>query len=254
MILNFTEQGSGSPIILMHGMFGSLSNLGNLARSLNKSHRVISVDLRNHGDSPHDLVFDLSTMASDIVELMDFLSLPSANLVGHSLGGKVGMQVALNFPNRVKNLVVADISPVAYKPKNDAALDGLIALSNAKIDSRKHAEKILSHYVSDNLTRAFLLKNLQLRDDNLYELKINMKAVSENYLTNLVAAPFGNAFSGPCLFLKGEKSAYIQTKHRPMIEAFFPESQIVTLPGVGHWLHAESPKMFNKLITDFLIN
>ena len=128
MKLNYQEQGNGYPVILIHGMFGSLSNLGNLARCLSNQFRVISVDLRNHGDSPHDSVFDMATMAEDILYLMDILSLPTAFIVGHSLGGKVGMQLALSHSDRVNKLVVADISPVTYQPRNDQALNGLIAL------------------------------------------------------------------------------------------------------------------------------
>ena len=129
MKLNYTDQGSGSAVILMHGMFGSLSNLGNLAKVLAQSHRVLSVDLRNHGDSPHEAEMDLNLMAADIVELMHDLNLPSAILIGHSLGGKIAMQVALNSPQLVSQLVVADISPVNYPQTNNApVLDALSAL------------------------------------------------------------------------------------------------------------------------------
>ena len=250
MKLNYQEQGNGYPVILIHGMFGSLSNLGNLARCLSNQFRVISVDLRNHGDSPHDSVFDMATMAEDILYLMDILSLPTAFIVGHSLGGKVGMQLALSHSDRVIKLVVADISPVTYQPRNDPALNGLIALSEASIQNRNQAEELLADFISDSQTRAFLLKNLK-RNDDRFVLKLNMNAVIENYGTALVAAPSGDRFDNPCLFIKGETSAYIQEKHRPIIKDMFPNSQVNVISGAGHWLHAEKPKLFNNQVMEF---
>ena len=250
MKLNYQEQGNGYPVILIHGMFGSLSNLGNLARCLSNQFRVISVDLRNHGDSPHDSVFDMATMAEDILYLMDILSLPTAFIVGHSLGGKVGMQLALSHSDKVTKLVVADISPVTYQPRNDPALNGLIALSEASIQNRNQAEELLADFISDSQTRAFLLKNLK-RNDDRFVLKLNMNAVIENYGTALVAAPSGNQFDNPCLFIKGETSAYIQEKHRPTIADMFPNSQVNVISGAGHWLHAEKPKLFNSQVMEF---
>jgi esterase len=248
--LNYQEKGNGYPVILIHGMFGSLSNLGNLARCLSNQFRVISVDLRNHGDSPHDSVFDMATMAEDILYLMDILSLPTAFIVGHSLGGKVGMQLALSHSDRVTKLVVADISPVTYQPRNDPALNGLIALSEASIQNRNQAEELLADFISDSQTRAFLLKNLK-RNDDRFVLKLNMNAVIENYGTALVAAPSGDRFDNPCLFIKGETSAYIQEKHRPIIKDMFPNSQVNVISGAGHWLHAEKPKLFNNQVMEF---
>ena len=250
MKLNYQEQGNGYPVILIHGMFGSLSNLGNLARCLSNQFRVISVDLRNHGDSPHDSVFDMATMAEDILYLMDILSLPTAFIVGHSLGGKVGMQLALSHSDRVTKLVVADISPVTYQPRNDPALNGLIALSEASIQNRNQAEELLADFIGDSQTRAFLLKNLK-RNDDRFVLKLNINAVIENYGTALVAAPSGDRFDNPCLFIKGETSAYIQEKHRPIIKDMFPNSQVNVISGAGHWLHAEKPKLFNNQVMEF---
>ena len=250
MKLNYQEQGNGYPVILIHGMFGSLSNLGNLARCLSNQFRVISVDLRNHGDSPHDSVFDMATMAEDILCLMDILSLPTAFIVGHSLGGKVGMQLALSHSDRVTKLVVADISPVTYQPRNDPALNGLIALSEASIQNRNQAEELLADFISDSQTRAFLLKNLK-RNDDRFVLRLNINAVIENYGTALVAAPSGDRFDNPCLFIKGETSAYIQEKHRSIITDMFPNSQVNVISGAGHWLHAEKPKLFNNQVMEF---
>ena len=252
MKLNYTEQGRGSVIILIHGMFGSLSNLGMLARPLVDQYRVISVDLRNHGDSPHEQKMDIPAMAADIVELMDDLQIDRATLIGHSLGGKVAMQVALNCPARVAGLVVADIAPVTYSGGQDQALAALAALCNISIESRSAADKLLSEYIDEPSTRAFLLKNLSRDGQGKLSLKLNMASIVENYASTLVAAPSGNSFAGATLFLKGENSAYIQDKHRPIIEQMFPNMQLQVVANAGHWLHAEQPQVVNDLIADFL--
>lgn len=252
MLINFSEQGSGDPVILLHGMFGSLSNLGNLARHLSSDFRVISVDLRNHGESPHHQVMDLPSMAADIVALMDALDMDTAALVGHSLGGKVAMQAAMDEPHRVANVVVADISPVTYAPRQDAALDGLTALHQADIQDRREADEIMARYVSEPQVRAFLLKNLSRSDDGHYKLRLNMASILQNYGTSLVAAPAGQPYKGQALFIKGELSAYIQTKHGVTIERMFPNNRRATIEGVGHWLHAEKPQEFNALVAEFL--
>ncbi len=253
MKLNYTEQGSGPVIILIHGMFGSLSNLGMLARSLVDQCRVISVDLRNHGDSPHAQQMDLPSMATDIVELMDALNIPNATLIGHSLGGKIAMQVALNFPTKVNSLVVADIAPVIYSGGQNQALAALAAFSQLRVDSRSAADQVMSKYIEEAPTRAFLLKNLARDDQGNLGLKLNMASILDNYATTLVAAPSGDLYAGPTLFLKGENSAYIQDKHRPIIDQMFPQLYFEEVANAGHWLHAEQPRLVNSLITSFLM-
>jgi esterase len=254
MKLNYIEQGSGAAVILMHGMFGSLSNLGNLAKLLAQSYRVISVDLRNHGDSPHEDDMDLALMAADIVELISDLDLSSTILIGHSLGGKIAMQVALNNPQLVRQLVVADISPVDYPQTNNApVLDALSALIGLQLASRRAADEVMGQHIADQMTRAFLLKNLARNAEGQFVLKLNISSIVKNYATTLVAAPTGMPFEGPALFLKGETSAYIQEKHRPVIDGLFPNAQLQVIAGAGHWLHAEKPDAFNNLVNSFLV-
>ena len=233
-------------------MFGSLSNLGVLARSLVADYRVISVDLRNHGDSPHELPMDLPLMAADIVELMDDLELPSATLIGHSLGGKVAMQVALNNPDRVSELVVIDIAPVTYAVRQDAALDALNLLAEHTIESRRDADALINGHIAEASVRAFLLKNLGRNPEGDFRLKLNLASINQNYSSKLVLAPTGQPYEGPTLFLKGEHSAYIQEKHRPVIEQLFPHSQIKVVADTAHWLHAEKPETVNALIGAFI--
>ena len=245
-------QDNSPAIILIHGMFGSLSNLGVLARSLVAVYRVISVDLRNHGDSPHELPMDLPLMAADIVELMDDLGLARATLIGHSLGGKVAMQVALNNPDRVSELVVIDIAPVTYGVRQDAALDALNLLAEHTIESRRDADALISEHIAEASVRAFLLKNLARNPEGDFRLKLNLASINQNYASTLVLAPTGQPYEGPTLFLKGEHSAYIQEKHRPVIEQLFPHSQLDVIADTAHWLHAEKPEPVNALIRAFI--
>ena len=239
-------------VILIHGMFGSLSNLGVLARSLVADYQVISVDLRNHGDSPHESLMDLPSMAADIIELMDDLELSSATLIGHSLGGKVSMQVALNSPERVCGLVVIDIAPVTYDARQDAALDALNLLAEHTVESRRDADALISEDIAEASVRAFLLKNLARKPEGDFRLKLNLASINQNYASTLVSAPIGHPYEGPALFLKGEHSAYIQEKHRPIIQQLFPHSQLEVVAETAHWLHAEKPETVNALIRAFI--
>ena len=252
MILNHIDDGEGHVIVLLHGMFGSHTNLNNIARFLSSNYRVLNCDLRNQGDSFHNDTMDLTSMANDVVRLLDKLDIKQASVLGHSLGGKVAMQFALMFPNRCSKLRIADISPVAYAPRHDVVLDSLLNLSNLDIERRSQADNFLKKTIDNEVMRAFLLKNLSRVEGGKYKIKINMKAIKENYYTNLVAAPSGEPYTGPTLFIKGETSAYIQEKHKTLIHDLFPNSSIEVMGKCGHWLHAENPNLFNRLVSDFL--
>lgn len=262
MKLNYTDSlpqtsiTTDHPVILMHGMFGSLSNLGLVGRALlDHGYRVIAVDMRNHGLSPHENNMSYADMAADIIELMDSLSIQHAHLLGHSMGGKVGMQVAMSYPERVKKLIVADIAPVTYSvERHNEILDGLQALADTDINSRKQADELLARYEPEAGIRGFLLKNLYRKDNGLFGLRLNLEAVQANYYDALTAAPTGSPFSGKALFLKGADSAYIQDKYQPIINALFPSATLKIIEGAGHWLHAEKPLEFNQLCIGFLLN
>ncbi|WP_438952123.1 alpha/beta fold hydrolase [Porticoccus sp.] len=253
MKLNYITQGSGQSVVLMHGMFGSLSNLGVIGRALADQYQVIAVDMRNHGESPHSMTMDYPAMAADIVELLDDLALHKAHLLGHSMGGKVAMQVALNQPDRVASLIAADIAPVAYRPdRHGGVLAGLSALAEARPGSRQQADRLLAQHVSDPGVRAFLLKNLHRAEDGHYDLLLYLDGILANYDETLTLAPTGAPFPGPTLFIKGADSAYIQEKHRAEILRLFPHAQLKVMDNTGHWLHAEKPDTFNRIVVDFL--
>lgn len=238
----------------MHGMFGSLSNLGAAARAFAEAgHRVISVDMRNHGLSPHEHDMSYAHMADDIVELMNDMGIAQAHLLGHSMGGKVGMQIAMNCPERVAKLIVADIAPATYVvDRHGGILDGLKTLSDVRIDSRAKADAVLREFEENPGTRAFLLKNLYRKGDGDFGLRLNLDSVIANYADVLTLAPTGQPFNGSVLFLKGSESKYIQGHHRSEILRLFPKAQLKIIDGTGHWLHAEKAEAFNRLCLRFL--
>lgn len=246
------EAGSdGVPVVLLHGLFGAGDNLGVLARQLAATRRVVQVDLRNHGQSPHHGYMDLSTMAGDVVALMDTLGIAQADIVGHSLGGKVAMQIALNQPQRVRRLVIADIAPVAYGRGHDTVFAALHAVDLAALQSRSDAERMMAPFIDEPALRQFLLKSLQRGDDGGYRWRFNLAALEANY-DALRAAPGGEPFAGPTLFIRGGRSDYVSAAHEPLLRRLFPHHRLETIAEAGHWVHGEQPALFNALVLQFL--
>jgi len=257
--LNHRITGEGSPLILLHGLFGSLENLGGVARKLQNEWQIHALDQRNHGSSPHTDTMDYPSMAEDVVAYMDEQGIDKACLLGHSMGGKVAMQVALQAPERVEKFIVADIAPVSYKPRHDAVLEGLKQIDLTNVRSRRDADVQMARFVEMEATRQFLLMNLeripkqeQLDGGPVYRWRLNLEAIEACY-ANLASAPEGDVpYKGPVLFLKGADSAYIQEKHRDEILRLFPHAQLSIIEGTGHWLHAEKTDTFVSLCRRFL--
>lgn len=251
MQLNFKKAGDGEPIILLHGLFGSASNLGVVARALAGNYTVYAVDLRNHGKSPHDATMSYPIMAADVLQLMDEQSLTSAHLLGHSMGGKTAMQIALNYPQRVGKLVVADIAPVSYEHAHTNVIRGLTAVAEASIQSRQQAEEILAQFEDDADVRSFLLKSLTRTPQGNYVWQLNLEGIKANY--DAVAEGIsGTPFMGPALFIKGGNSDYLLPEYKDAVMALFPNAQLKVVANAGHWPHAEQPQLFNKLVLQFL--
>lgn len=257
--LNYRITGKGEPLILLHGLFGSLENLGGISRRLNDEWQIHALDQRNHGSSPHTDTMDYPVMAADVEAYMDARGLEKASVLGHSMGGKVAMQLALQSPERVSRLVIADISPVAYKPKHDAILESLKSLKLSGVRSRQDAEQQMATLVDEPATRQFLLKNLERVPENMrveggpmFRWRLNLSVIDACY-GNLAGAPVGEGpFAGPVLFLKGADSAYIQEKHKPVIQRLFPAAELRIIQNTGHWLHAEKADTFAALCRRFL--
>ena len=250
-LLNYQQLGSGKDIILIHGLFGRLENLNMVAKALSESYRVTSVDVRNHGDSFHSELMDYPSMAKDIVVIMQHLAIESAIVLGHSMGGKIAMELALTYPERVDKLIVADIAPVEYPPHHNQIIDGLKAIDLSSVKGRKDADKQLANYVDNLSVRQFLLGNLTSKNGQ-FVFKCDIENIDKNYPNIMRTYQGSNTYSGPTLFIKGANSDYILPEHRAEIVRLFPQSRARVIQGAGHWLHAEKTIAFNCSVTSFL--
>lgn len=253
MILHTDITGQGTPLLLIHGLFGNGENLGMIARLLADRFRVINVDLRNHGRSGHSDEVSYTLMAADLVETMDALDIPSAAVLGHSMGGKAAMQLALTYPARVSKLVLADISPVVSQARHLGILDALNRINLETLSDRKDADRQLQTGISDAGTRAFLLKSLQ-KTEHGFNWRFNLAALTAKYQQVLAAPEATSPYTGPVLFIKGGNSDYLLADHQPQIVKMFPKARAKVIEGTGHWLHAEKPAAFAKITADFLLS
>lgn len=247
-----TEQGEGFPLLIIHGLFGSADNWRTLSKKLAEQYRVIAVDLRNHGRSPHVDGMSYDAMAADVLALLDKLGLEKAHILGHSMGGKVAMQLALNQPERLEKLIVADIAPVEYGHGHDDVLAALYAVQNAGgAASRKEADTMMAEHLETLGVRQFLSTNLEKKENGKLGWRVGLDQINADY-DSVVEAPTGQPFAGPSLFIRGELSHYVEDSYLPQVAALFPQNQLITMAGCGHWLHAEKPMDFLAYVQTFL--
>jgi len=251
MELHFRHAGDGPPLVLLHGLFGSNENLGNVARELAGAFTVYGLDLRNHGRSPHGDRMDYATLAGDVADTLDANGLDSVSILGHSLGGKTAMELALSAPDRVERLIVADIAPVAYDRRHDEELEALHALDLAGIRSRGEADQALADDIPNPAIRQFLLKNLA-RGDNGYRWRIPLDTIYSEYADIAAAPPSPGPFEGTTLFIRGGNSDYVSDDDEPVIRKRFPNARIETIPGANHWVHVDALDAFVRLVREFL--
>ncbi|KEQ19481.1 alpha/beta fold hydrolase [Endozoicomonas numazuensis] len=253
MKLYARQQGEGEHLISVHGLFGSQENLGAINRQLAEKFRVHGLDVRNHGRSPHDAAMDYSVMAEDIVEYLDEQQIEKAHLLGHSMGGKVVMEVALAYPDRVERLAVMDIAPVHYKVRrHDDVFSGLFAVDLENMQKRGDADQALRQHVEELAVRSFLLKNLYRNEAGSYSWRMNLDAIHHHYLNILAGPSAKGSFEGDVLFLKGGHSDYILAEHREEVLKHFPNASMREIADTGHWLHAEKPELVARTLMRFL--
>jgi len=243
MKLNYEEYGGGSPVIILHGLFGSLSNWRATGRALASQFRVINVDLRNHGRSPHAAGLSYEEMADDILALMDDLGLATTRIMGHSLGGKLGMFLADRDPERVRRLLVVDIAPKRYPPWHQDVFEALEAVDLASLASRQQAKQQMAEHVFDASVREFLATNLERRDD-AWQWRFNLPALKAAYAESSEMPPLQGFYAGSVMFLRGAQSSYIVDEDFPLIRQAFPNSCVATLANAQHWPHIEAPEAF----------
>ncbi|MDA8596329.1 alpha/beta fold hydrolase [Flavobacteriaceae bacterium] len=238
--------GEGPDLIILHGYFGMGDNWKTLANQFSSYFKVHLIDQRNHGRSFHSDDFDYELMTEDLLNYMDFNKIVTADIIGHSMGGKTAMNFAVNYEQRVKSLIVADIGPKNYPPHHELILKALNSVDFAEQSSRSEIEDVLKKQIHESGVRQFLMKNVYRVTKDELGFRCNVDALTQH--NNEIGAPLEpfTEYLGPTLFLKGENSGYISTDDLPLIEAHFPNYELVEIPRAGHWLHAENPKDFLK--------
>ncbi len=251
--LNYSSSGSGRPLVIMHGLFGSSRNWQSLARQLGQDFEVYNLDLRNHGQSFHADEMNYPAMAEDVAALLDELDVADCDLLGHSMGGKVAMTLALMHPRLVARMVVADIAPVAYLHHYDDLIDPILALPLESLESRAQAEHLLRQNIPEDQLRAFLLQNLARGPDGWY-WRVNWGVIQRDmeWLTGFIDLPQSWRIEVPTLFVRGDRSDYVGEAEIEVIEEHFDRAEIATIDNAGHWLHAEQPRLFTERVLAFL--
>ncbi|MDJ0686840.1 MAG: alpha/beta fold hydrolase [Alphaproteobacteria bacterium] len=251
--LAVSEFGAGPPVLIVHGLFGSKRNWTAIAKRLSRRHRVLTVDLRNHGESPWDSDHRYESLAEDLASVIKRRCSGHASVVGHSMGGKAAMALALAHPHSVERLVVVDIAPAPSGGTLIDYIETMSALPLAAYSKRADVEQALADEIDDPAIRSFLAHNIQVSDGAL-RWRLNLAALEENFdaIMGFPTFPHGKSFGKQTLFIAGAKSDYIQPHHQAEIDRLFPRSEIEIVPGAGHWVHAEAPGPFLDLVQSFL--
>jgi pimeloyl-ACP methyl ester carboxylesterase len=247
------EYGAGPPLAILHGLFGSGRNWASMAQRLASHHRVIAIDLRNHGAAPWADTMDYREMAEDVRATLQARGYDRYSLLGHSMGGKVAMTATLEHGAAVERLIVADIAPVAYAVHHLGHVKAMRGLDLDKVKRRSEADVALAPAIPDAAERAFLLQNLVLQDGQA-SWRLNLEAI-EREMPRLVGFPAiqaGRTYDGPVLFVAGDRSDYLRPEHEPVIRRLFPNAEIANIENAGHWLHAEQPSAFLAIVEAFL--
>jgi len=247
------EYGAGPPLAILHGLFGCGRNWRSVAQHLAARHRVLTFDLRNHGASPWADGMSYDEMVEDLRASFRARGLDHAVLLGHSMGGKIAMLMALLYPDEVDRLVIVDIAPAANPPNLLAYIRAMRAVDLRDVTQRAEVDVALARAVPDPAERAFLLQNLMI-DENAARWRLNLQAIERGF-PQIVGFPdlsAGTAYPGPALFVAGARSNYIQPEHEPAIRRLFPQARITRIEGAGHWVHAEQPQAFLQTVDPFL--
>lgn len=237
-----------TPLLIAHGLYGSARNWGVIAKRLSSDRAVIAVDMRNHGLSPWYDSHSYGDMAADLAAVIRAQGVPMA-VLGHSMGGKAAMMLALHHPDLVANLIVGDIAPVAYAHDQTPYIRAMQAVDLAQVEKRSDAEAQLAALVDDPSLPAFFTQSLDLKDRR-WRLNLDILADQMPHILGFPAVD--TQFTGPTLFLTGATSHYVQPAHRDRIKGLFPAARFAKIPGAGHWLHAEKPREFEAAVRAWL--
>ena len=244
---------NGTDFVVLHGLFGSGKNWRSFAGSLEDDFQVWTLDARNHGDSPHADSMSYQQMAEDVARFFVENELENVVLLGHSMGGKTAMQLALQFPDRIAALIVVDIAPVCYDHlhKQLKLIEAMQELDLAGEMSRSEIEKKLAVKIPEKRLLSFLMTNLN-RQNGQFQWRIGLEQIAAGMQELLNYPELKSVFKGPVQFIGGENSAYLKFEYHALIRKYFPESRITMLDNCGHWLHVEQPAAFQKTVNEFL--
>lgn len=251
MELHFKKLGSGQPIVILHGLFGSSDNWQTMGKQLAEDYEVYLVDQRNHGHSGHSDVFNYDVLAADLYDFFRENHLYDAILLGHSMGGKTAIRFAQQNPDLLEKLIVADIGIKSYPMHHDTILEALHAVKPNERSGRREAEEIMTQFIQDNGVKQFLLKNLYWKEKGLLDWRFNLKSLEKEMPHILAALPHVQV-RVPTLFIRGSESNYILDSDIENIQSQFIDVDIKTIDGAGHWLHAEAPETFYNLLIEFI--
>ncbi len=249
-MLTYGEPTALPPLLIVHGLFGSARNWGVISRRMAETRRVVAVDMRNHGDSPWQDSHGYPDLAGDLAEVIRAQGQPM-DVMGHSMGGKAAMWLALTEGQLVNRLVVADIAPTAYDHSQNHLVEAMKALNLTNLTLRSEADRRLASSVPDEGTRAFLLQSLDLKaTPPRWRLNLDLLRAEMDRITGWPDTD--RRYTGPALFLSGSDSRYVRVEHHARITALFPKARFQQIEGAGHWLHAERPREFEAALRDFL--
>jgi esterase len=251
MKLFYRQAGQGQPLVILHGLFGSSDNWYSLSKVFSESFTVYTVDQRNHGQSPHSDEFNYKLLTEDLEEFLKEHSIKDPIVIGHSMGGKTAMNLAIKNPSLIEKLIVVDIAPKSYPVHHDQILDGLTAIPLATLASRNEADAILAKFVPELDVRQFLLKNLSRDSEGKFEWKLNVGAIEKHIEEIGQGMQYEGTFAKPTLFIKGARSNYFKSGDDELILKLFPSAKMMTLD-TGHWVQAEKPQEFVQTVLNFL--
>lgn len=254
MKLFHREFGSGKPFVILHGLLGLSDNWVPLAKQISgHGFRVIIPDLRNHGQSFHNNRFDYPAMVEDLLHLFNDLQITNAIVCGHSMGGKVAMNLALSYPNMIEKLLVIDMGVKEYPIHHNELLEAMLSFDFTQVSSRKEIEEKLNKQIKDSSVRQLLLKNIAYRN-NTFEWKPNLSSIRENLKNIFCGISVEKTLEKPALFIRGENSDYVKDEDLQGIRNIFPNAAFITIPKAGHWIHVDNPEVFINEVLEFLKN
>ena len=254
MKLHYKSSGSGEPVVILHGLFGMLDNWATFGRYLSDAYAVYTPDLRNHGRSPHDEVFNYDVLAEDLRDFIIEHGLGPATVIGHSLGGKTAMLAALRWPQLISRMIVVDIAPRAYIAQHDTVIAALQRIDPGATSSRNEMEARMMEELHDIQVSRLLVKNLARNADGTLYWRMNLPVLTASYASLSKAIQADRPFPGPALFVRGGKSKYILDEDMEMIHALFPSSTLITIPGAGHWVHADAMEELLAVTRQFILS